>query len=58
MPLHKQRPQPKVGSVFAKTFNGKAYALSVVRTGNGIGFKVKDQVFDTPSAAAKSLTPE
>ena len=50
MPIHKQRPQPRVSIVFEKTINGKASSLSVVRTSGGIGFTLKDRAFDTPSA--------
>ena len=55
MPKIKKRKMPKVGSVFEKQFNGVIYQLIVVKSKDGIAFKQGDHLYDTPTAAAKSI---
>ena len=56
MPQKKQREAPKVGSVFEKRYKRCRHLLAIVKLGSGIGFKVGDEVFLTPTAAATSIT--
>jgi hypothetical protein len=56
MPQRKPRQLPTVGSVFEKTFRGEVYRLTVVKTGEGVRFKIGGKTFRTPSGAAKSIT--
>ena len=56
MPAAKERPTPKVGTEFVKEYKGKSYTLRVVKSGDGIGFKLGNTVFTSPSTAAKSIT--
>lgn len=56
MPNRKVRKMPKEGTVRTRTFSGRTYKLTVVKTDSGIGFQVGRDVFATPTAAAKSIT--
>ena len=56
MPMHKARKVPRIGSKFTKHFKGKEFHMTVVKTHSGIGFKVSNNVYNSPSAAAKSIT--
>jgi hypothetical protein len=56
MPERKPRKLPKPGSTFKKEFKGKAYNLSVVEQGGRLIYRLQGESFDSPSAAAKSLT--
>lgn len=56
MPRPKERKSPKVGASFEKTYKGKTYTLTVVKTPGGTGYKVNGEVFTSPSTAAKSIT--
>ena len=56
MPKTKTRTLPKPGSTFKKKFNGKAYNLSVVEQDGRLVYRLQGANFDSPSAAAKSLT--
>jgi hypothetical protein len=56
MAKRKPRQLPKVGTVYEKRFNKTPYRLTVVKTENGIGFKVGSNVYASPSGAAKAIT--
>lgn len=49
----KREPEP--GTVFRHTYKGELHEMIVVTTDDGIRYKVGEQVFKSPTAAAKSL---
>lgn len=55
MPKIKNRETPKIGSIYEKKFNGVVYQLLVINSENGIAYKLGEQIFSTPTAAAKSI---
>ena len=56
MPARKQREAPRVGSTFEKVYKSKKYTMTVVKTPAGTAFRVGNNTFPSPSAAAKSIT--
>jgi len=56
MPIRKVHTLPKVGDTFHRTFKHAQYTMKVVKGEKGIGYKVGDNVYASPSAAAKSVT--
>jgi hypothetical protein len=57
MPKTKVNQMPPVGSIFHRTFNRKIHELTIVATERGgVAFMVNGNVFNTPTAAAKSIT--
>ena len=56
MAKKKERKPPRIGSRFNKEYKGKNYKMTVTKIKNGIGYKVGDVVYRSPSAAAKSIT--
>jgi hypothetical protein len=47
---------PLQGSTFEKEYSGRHYTLKVVESPNGIVYVLNGRTFETPTAAAKSLT--
>jgi hypothetical protein len=47
---------PKAGSTFKRDYQGKSYTLSVVEQGGRFLYRLKGETFNSPSAAAQSLT--
>lgn len=56
MPKRKERPTPKVGSSFEKIFHGKTRTLHVMKQDKGMCYEMDGKMFNSPSAAAKTLT--
>ena len=56
MPVRKAHVLPKVGDTFKRTFKHIQYTMTIVRGRKGIGYKVGDSIYSSPSAAAKSVT--
>jgi len=56
MPARKEHVLPKTGKTFTREFGGIQYTLEIVNNNNGIGYKVSNNVYRTPTAAAKSIT--
>lgn len=56
MAKRKAREAPKVGTTYDKHYRGKQYRLTVVKADETVGFKLGNEVFKTPSGAAKSIT--
>jgi hypothetical protein len=56
MPRAKHRTPPKPGSTFKREYQGKSYTLSVVEQSGRLQYRLKGEVFTSPSAAAQSLT--
>ena len=56
MPQKKPHDDPKVGSVYEKRYKGCRHRLAIVKVGGSVGYKVGDEVFQSPSSAAKSIT--
>jgi hypothetical protein len=52
----KERPQPKEGQTFSKVFRDKKHTMKTLKEGGKIKYKVGNDVFDTPTAAAKYIT--
>jgi hypothetical protein len=52
---------PEIGTVFFKTYKARGekqarnLELKIVKVGNGIGYRFDGKVYNTPTAAAKSL---
>lgn len=55
MARHKARIIPQVGAIFHKVFRGSAYTMTVVKRGDGVAYQVGEDVFNTPTAAARSI---
>ena len=51
-----ERKIPKAGLICNRIFAGKQYILKVVNWSNGLGYELNGQIYDTPTAAAKSIT--
>lgn len=47
---------PAVGSEFTRKYKGKIHKMTVVKRSEGIAYKVENGTYNTPSAAAKSVT--
>ena len=56
MPRAKLRTLPKPGSSFKKRYKGDTHILSVVEQKGCIRYRLNGQIFNNPSAAARSLT--
>ena len=56
MPKRKSRPVPEPGTIRKRVYKGESYTMEVVEDGGKIGYRVKDIVYPSPSAAAKSIT--
>ncbi len=56
MGKHKQRPLPTIGRKYEKKKrDGTKHVLTVVEDAGKIKYRLGRQVFDSPSAAAKSI---
>jgi hypothetical protein len=55
MPFKSSYPPPKLGTVYQHKYHGTLYTMVVVQTESGVGYKVGDKVFSSPTAAAKSI---
>ena len=51
----KERELPKVGTTFIRNYNDNEYVLTVVEDDKKIKYKLGGKIFDSPTAAAKSL---
>lgn len=51
-----ERKTPKAGVIFERTFAGKKYKLKVINTPKGLAYELDDQVYETPTSAAKNIT--
>lgn len=56
MPIRKAHSLPKVGDTFNRTFKQVQYTMKVVKEEKRIGYEVGNNVYRSPSAAAKSVT--
>lgn len=56
MPKHKKRKTPTVGATYFKKYKGTSYTMKIVKRGTGVGYSVDEVVYDTPSAAANSIS--
>jgi hypothetical protein len=46
---------PKTGSSFRHRYKGTLYIMTVVSSGDGVGYEVLGTVYRSPTAAAKSI---
>ena len=44
-----------IGKVFERKYRGAPYIMEVVSTDFGVGYKVLDEVYKSPTAAAKAV---
>lgn len=51
-----ERKIPEAGAIFERTFAGIKYKLKVINTSKGLAYELDDQVYETPTSAAKSIT--
>ena len=56
MGTHMKRQSPPVGTRHKKRYKRKEYQMVVVRTKDGVGYSVSGKVYESVSAAAKSIT--
>jgi len=56
MTVRKAHNLPKVGETFARTFKSVQYTMTVVKKGKEVGYRVGNNVYSSPSAAANSVT--
>lgn len=56
MPKRKPRTLPKPGSTFKREYQDKTYNLLVVEHNGRVLYRMNGVSFNSPSAAAKSLT--
>lgn len=57
MPTAKVHTPPPAGTVFRRKYKGREYSLTVVVSKDGgVGYKVRGELFTSPSSAAKSVT--
>ena len=56
MPERKPRKLPKPGSTFKRDYHGETYSLSVVEQKGRVLYRLQGETFNSPTAAAKSLT--
>jgi hypothetical protein len=53
---NKARSLPKPGATFKKEYKGTTYVLSVMEQKGRLIYRLRGESFNSPSAAAKSLT--
>ena len=56
MAKRKERKLPQPGARFSRTHKGETYIMEVVSQGGRIGYKVEQEIYSSPSAAAKVIT--
>jgi len=56
MPIRKAHNLPKVGETFTRTYNGIQHNMTAVKAKNGVGYKVENTVYRSPTGAAISIT--
>jgi len=56
MPAKKNHEIPIIGKTFTRKYKGLEYTMEVVETSDGVGYKVKDKIYGSPSTAGKSIT--
>ena len=56
MPIRKVHALPKVGDTFNKVYKHVQYTMTIVKTEKGIGYKVENNIYSSPSAAATSVS--
>ena len=49
MPFKSSYPPPKIGTVYRHKYQGTVYTMVVVQTESGVGYKVGDKVFASPT---------
>ena len=54
--VYKPHTAPDIGKVFTKKYKKKEYRMKVVKRADGIGYKVGNKVYHSPSSAARSIT--
>ncbi len=52
----KQRPSPKAGTSYVKTYKGRKYTMKVIEVNGELAYSVSGNQYRTPTAAAKSIT--
>ena len=55
MPPKNQHPLPITGTVYQHKYKGILYSMLVAKTPEGVGYKVGEVIYGSPTAAAKSI---
>jgi hypothetical protein len=50
------RKPPQIGKTYTKVFKGESYTVKVVPADSGVAYSTGGKIFNTPTAAAKSIT--
>jgi hypothetical protein len=56
--IRKERPLPNPGSKFTRKCKGIIYEMTVVIVGDKMQFKVGNEMFDSPTGAAKFVSKQ
>lgn len=56
MPRPKRRKIPTIGMTYVKKYKAVSYTMKIVKRGTGLGYRVNGIVYNTPSAAANSIS--
>lgn len=56
--IKKERTIPLPGCKFKRTWKDIEYEMKVIKVGEAIKFKVNNEIFSSPSGAAKSITKQ
>lgn len=55
MPVKSSHITPSIGRVFQHNYKGTLYTMVVVQTKEGVAYKVGEEIYRSPTAAAKSI---
>lgn len=56
MAKRKERKLPRPGTRFSRTYKGETYTMEVVSQEGRIGYKVGQEIYSSPTAAAGVIT--
>ena len=56
MKIRIERRIPRAGAVFEHTYSGKHFKLKVVAFNDGVAYELNGKIYETPTAAAKTIT--
>jgi hypothetical protein len=56
MPKPKKRKTPAAGAIYTRMYKGTRHTLKIVKRGTEVGYSVHGIVYETPSAAANSIS--
>jgi hypothetical protein len=56
--IHKKHVLPLPGSKFIRSWKGIEYEMTVIKEGNTYEYKVNNELFSSPSGAARFITKQ